>query len=64
MNDEERIRALLGAIHVRWSMNPDLTLGLVIDELIFTLGIESGTSDDDALDRILAFTGGIQSRNA
>lgn len=60
MDDDQRIQALLGAIYDRWKLHPDLSLGLIIDELIFTLGIQSGTKDDEALARILAFTGGLQ----
>lgn len=60
MDHDHRIRVLLGAIHDRWKIHPDLSLGMIIDELIFTLGVESGTEDDEALARILAFTGGLQ----
>lgn len=60
MGDEHRIQALLGAIYDRWKLHPDLSLGLIIDELVFTLGIQSGTEDDEALARILAFTGGLE----
>lgn len=60
LDDERRIQALLGAIYDRWKLHPDLSLGLIIDELIFTLGIQTGTKDDEALARILAFTGGLQ----
>lgn len=60
MDDDQRIQALLGAVYDRWKIHPELSLGLIIDELIFTLGIQTGTDDDEALARILAFTGGLQ----
>lgn len=60
VEDEQRIQALLGAIYDRWKLHPDLSLGLILDELIFTLGIQTETKDEEALARILAFTGGLQ----
>lgn len=60
MDNDQRIQTLLGAIYDRWKIHPELSLGLIIDELIFTLGIQTGTDDGEALARILAFTGGLE----
>lgn len=60
MDYDQRIQALLGVVYDRWKIHPERSLALIIDELIFTLGIQTGTGDGGALVRILAFTGGLQ----
>lgn len=49
MDGDQKIQALLGDVYDRWKIHPERSLGLTIDELMFMLGIQTGTEDEEAL---------------